>query len=270
MTHAIHIASLPTAASRAQVKCSSCAMNTLCLPTGLDETATGRLDKIIGRRRRVERGESLFSMDQPFKNLYAIRFGHFKTFRLNPDGAQQVVGFHMAGELMGMGAIGTGRHHDCAEALEDSEICEIPFTKLDELFGEVPQLLRHFHRVMSHEITREQGIMLFLGGMRAEQRFAVFLLNLAVRYAARGYSSTRFQLRMSREEIGNYLGLTIESVSRLLLRFKEKGWLRIAKREVELLDRASIEALANGLAVAEPIASKRPRVRASAAMQMAA
>lgn len=270
MLQAIHIAPSSAPASRVQVKCSSCALNKLCLPTGLDEAATGRLDKIIGRRRRIERGETLFSMDQPFKNLYAIRFGHFKTFRINPGGEQQVVGFHMAGELLGMDAIGTERHHNCAEALEDSEICEIPFARLDELFTELPQLLRHFHRIMSHEITREQSVMLFLGGMRAEQRFAVFLLNLAVRYAARGYSPSRFQLRMSREEIGNYLGLTIESVSRLLLRFKEKGWLRIAKREVELLDRPSIEALANGLVYAEPIASKRSRPRAGTQLAAAA
>ena len=263
---------LPTSAP-CQTSCASCALHKLCLPTGLDESDTGRLDKIIGRRRRVERGENLFSMEQPFRNLYAIRFGHFKTFRINPNGEQQVVGFHMAGELLGLDGIGTERHHSCAVALEDSEICEIPFARLDGLFSEVPQLQRQFHRIMSHEITREQGVMLFLGGMRAEQRFAIFLLNLAMRYAARGYSSTQFQLRMSREEIGNYLGLTIESVSRLLLRFKEKGWLRVSKREVELLDRASIEALASGHAAAEPIVSARPQRRAagkSGDMQLAA
>ncbi len=252
----IKINSVPVSTGR-EIKCASCAMNKLCLPTGLDEADTGRLDKIIGRRRRVERGDTLFSMDQPFRSLYAVRFGHFKTFRINPNGEQQVVGFHMAGELLGMDGIGTERHNSCAEALEDSEICEIPFTPLGALFAEIPLLQRHFHRIMSHEITREQGVMMFLGGMRAEQRFAIFLLNLANRYAARGYSPTRFQLRMSREEIGNYLGLTIESVSRLLLRFKQKGWIAVDKREVELLDRPSIEALASGMATPEPVVSTR-------------
>lgn len=271
MKSAIRIASLSASSGRLQIKCVSCAMNKMCLPTGLDESDTGLLDKIIVRRRRVDRGEQLFSMGASFSNLYAIRFGHFKTFRLNPNGEQQVVGFHMAGEVLGLDAIGTERHHSCAVALEDSEICEIPFARLDELFTDLPQLQRHFHRLMSHEITRDQSAMMFLGGMRAEQRFAIFLLNLAMRYAARGYSATSFQLRMSREEIGNYLGLTIESVSRLLLRFKEKGWLRVALREVELLDRASLEAVASGMACAEPIATKRraPRAAASAAAPLA-
>lgn len=263
MKPAIYLAPVPAASGRVQIKCCSCAMNTLCLPTSLDESDTRQLDKIIMRRRRVDRGESLFSMDMPFKNLYAIRFGHFKTFRITPNGEQQVVGFHMAGEVLGMDAIGTERHLSGAVALEDSEICEIPFARLDELFTVLPQLQRHFHRLMSNEITRDQSAMMFLGGMRAEQRFAIFLLNLANRYAARGYSGTTFQLRMSREEIGNYLGLTIESVSRLLLRFKEKGWLRVALREVELLERASMEAVASGMACAEPIATKRRLPRAA-------
>jgi CRP/FNR family transcriptional regulator len=270
MKPAIAIASIPPSSGRLQTKCSSCAMKTLCLPTGLDESDTGRLDRIIVRRRRVDRGESLFSTGASFRNLYAIRFGHFKTFRVNPNGEQQVVGFHMAGEVLGMDAIGTERHHSCAVALEDSEICEIPFARLDELFSELPVLQRHFHRLMSNEITRDQSAMMFLGGMRAEQRFAIFMLNLATRYALRGYSGTTFQLRMSREEIGNYLGLTVESVSRLLLRFKQKGWLRVALREIELLDRASIEAVAGGRACAEPIATKRRLPHAATAMPIAA
>ena len=250
---------LSTLPSRGQIKCVSCALNKLCLPMGLDETETGLLDRIISRRRRVDRDENLFRMEDPFKNLYAVRFGHFKTFRINPSGGQQVVGFQMAGDLMGLDAIGAQRHQSAAVALEDSEVCEIPFARLEELSAEVPHLQRHFNRIMSHEITREQSVMLFLGGMRAEQRFAVFLMNLSVRYAARGYSPARFQLRMSREEIGNYLGLTIESVSRLLLKFKQKGWLQVDKRAIEITDRSCIEALASGLAAAEPIVAKRPQ-----------
>ncbi|MDM5177636.1 fumarate/nitrate reduction transcriptional regulator Fnr [Massilia sp. DJPM01] len=272
MKPAIHIAPLPLSLGRTQITCTSCAMNKLCLPTGLDEADTGRLDKIIVRRRRVDRGESLFAMGSPFKNLYAIRFGHFKTFRLNPNGEQQVLGFHMAGEVLGMDAIGAERHQSGAVALEDSEICELPYARLDQLFAELPRLQRHFLRLMSNEITRDQNAMMFLGGMRAEQRFAIFLLSLGARYAARGYSGTVFQMRMSREDIGNYLGLTIESVSRLLLRFKQKGWLRVALREVELLDRASMEAVAIGQVCAEPIATKRrqPQPSSSSAMAFAA
>ena len=216
---------------------------------GLDDSDILRLDEVIGRRRRVARDERLYQMDEPFRNLYAIRFGHFKTYQVNPAGEQQITGFQMAGELLGMDAISGDRHHCDAVALEDTEVCEIPFAGLEDLFGHVPTLLRHFHRIMSQEITREQNVMLLLGNMRAEQRFAVFLVNLSSRYAARGYSATSFQLRMSREDIGNYLGLTIESISRLLSRFKKQGWMEVDKREVRLTDATMLRALAAGTTI---------------------
>jgi CRP/FNR family transcriptional regulator, anaerobic regulatory protein len=227
-------------------RCSACSMHELCLPMGLDETDMNRLDQIIGRRRKIVRDGSLYRVGDPFTTLYAIRLGHFKTFQINPEGDQQVTGFQMAGELLGMDAISTDRHHCNAVALEDSEVCEIPFTRLEGLFSDMPTLLRHFHRMMSQEITREQSVMLLLGNMRAEQRFAAFLMNLSSRYAARGYSATSFQLRMSREEIGNYLGLTIESISRLLSKFKKQGWLKVSNRDLEIVDLATVKAVAAG------------------------
>ncbi|MCE2871748.1 MAG: fumarate/nitrate reduction transcriptional regulator Fnr [Oxalobacteraceae bacterium] len=232
--------------SALKASCSACSMHQLCLPMGLGETDMKRLDAIIGRRRKVAKDTHLYRIGDKFSNLYAIRLGHFKTFQVSPSGEQQVTGFQMAGELLGMDAISTEDHHCDAIALEDSEVCEIPFIRLEELFGSIPSLLHHFHRMMSQEITREQNVMLLLGNMRAEQRFAAFLTNLSSRYAARGYSSTTFQLRMSREEIGNYLGLTIESISRLLSRLKKQGLLRVANREIELLDLTKLRALAAG------------------------
>jgi CRP/FNR family transcriptional regulator, anaerobic regulatory protein len=240
--------------SQLKASCANCSMHQLCLPMGLDDNDISRLDQIIGRRRRLARDERLYQMEEPFRNLYAIRFGHFKTYQVNAGGEQQITGFQMAGELLGMDAISGDRHHCDAVALEDSEVCEIPFGRLEELFGHVPTLLRHFHRIMSQEITREQNVMLLLGNMRAEQRFAVFLVNLSARYAARGYSSNSFQLRMSREDIGNYLGLTIESISRLLSRFKKQGWIKVDKREVTLLDPAMIKAMAAGTEQCSPMA----------------
>jgi len=237
-----------------KISCAACSMHQLCLPMGLEDADIDRLDKIIGKRRRLERDEALYKMGDPFRNLYAVRFGHFKTYQINAAGESQITGFQMAGELLGMDAISGDRHHCDAVALEDSEVCEIPFAHLEELFGEVPALLRHFHRIMSQEITREQNVMLLLGNMRAEQRFAVFLINLSTRYAARGYSATRFQLRMSREDIGNYLGLTIESISRLLSRFKKLGLVQVDKREVELLEPARLKAMAAGTEQCSPMA----------------
>ena len=236
-----------------KASCANCSMHQLCLPMGLNESDIHQLDQIIGRRRRVLRDDNLYRMNDPFNNLYAIRFGHFKTFQINSNGEQQITGFQMAGELLGMDAISGDRHHCDAVALEDSEVCEIPFQRLQELFAHIPALLSHFHRIMSQEITREQNVMMLLGNMRAEQRFAAFLVNLSLRYAARGYSSTSFQLRMPREDIGNYLGLTIESISRLLSRFRKQGWIQVDKRDVILLDPLMLKAIAAGTEKCRPM-----------------
>ncbi len=229
-----------------RASCSRCSMHQLCLPMGLGEADMDRLDQIIGRRRKVPRDTILYRMSDPFVNLYAIRLGHFKTSQIDPAGEQRITGFQMNGELLGMDAISTDHHHCEAVALEDSEVCEIPFARLEELFSHIPTLLHHFHRMMSQEITREQSVMLLLGNMRADQRFAAFLVNLGSRYAARGYSATQFQLRMSREDIANYLGLTIESISRLINKFKKQGLMHVRNREVVLLDHAMLKAMAAG------------------------
>lgn len=230
-----------------RTRCAACSLHQLCLPMGLNASDMNRLDQIIGRRRRILRGENLYRKDDSFINLYAIRLGYFKTYQIHANGEQQITGFQMAGELLGMDAISTERHHCDAQALEDSEVCEIPFVRLEGLFAEIPILLHHFHRLMSQEITREQSAMLLLGNMRAEQRFAAFLVNLSSRYATRGYSPRNFQLRMTREDIGNYLGLTIESISRLLSSFKKQGWLKVSHREIELLDLPKLKMLATGV-----------------------
>jgi CRP/FNR family transcriptional regulator len=146
-----------------------------------------------------------------------------------------------------MEAIGAGVHSCSAVALEDSEVCEIPFARLQELVCEMPALMRHFHRTMAREIQREQAVALFLGNMRAEQRLALFLVSLGARYAARGYSATSFQLRMSREDIGGYLGLTIESISRLLARFRKAGWISLTNRDLCITDPVAMDALSTGI-----------------------
>jgi len=226
--------------------CTACGMHQLCLPMGLEESDMKRLDKIIGRRK-VARDEFLYRIGDRFTALYAVRVGHFKTYQENLDGDRQITGFQMPGELLGMDAISTERHQCDAVALQDSEVCEIPFARLEQLFGQMPLLLRHFHRMMSHEITSEQNVIMLLGNMRAEQRFAAFLVNLSSRYAARGYSPTRFQLRMTRQDVGNYLGLTIESISRLISRFRKQGLLAVEQRDVEVVDLAALKKLAAGV-----------------------
>ncbi|WP_050478771.1 fumarate/nitrate reduction transcriptional regulator Fnr [Herbaspirillum rhizosphaerae] len=253
MSSSTNTAPIPTATTAPiltvqalQAGCAACSMHQLCLPMGLDEADMLRLDQIIGRRRRVKRDQSLYRMGDTFNTLYAIRLGHFKTYQMNSNGSQQITGFQMAGELLGMDAIGTGRHQCEAVALEDSEVCEIPFSQLEELFQDMPVLLRQFHRIMSKEISREQGVMLALNNMSAQQKLAAFLVNLSSRYVTRGYSATRFQLRMTREEIGNYLGLAVESVSRLLSGFKKNGIVDVNHRDLELLDLPALRSIALG------------------------
>lgn len=201
-----------------------------------------RLDHLINLKRTYRRGDYLFRSGEFFRSLYAIRTGFFKTQVLHEDGREQVTGFQMAGEIIGMDAISTDSHTCDAIALEDSEVCEIPFDRLEALSRELPSLQRHLHRIMSREIVRDQGIMLLLGSMRAEERLAAFLLNLSQRFSARGYSPTCFNLRMTRQEIGSYLGLKLETISRTLSQFQEDGLISVKVRSIEILDVPRLQA----------------------------
>ena len=236
-----------------KASCSAFGLHELCLPRGLAQDEIDHLDTAIGRSRRVLQGERLFQVGEAFRQLYAIRCGHFKTVHIDVLGEEQVTGFHMTGELLGLDGIRSDKHQCDAVALEDSEVCEIPFERLQEIIGELPTLLRHFHRLMSQEIMREQNVMLLLGNMRAEQRFAVFLTNLSVRYAERGFSPTRFRLRMSRGDIANYLSLTIESISRIVASFKKQGLITLDNREVSLLELVRLHSLAAGTEPSPPM-----------------
>lgn len=222
--------------SSVKSSCANCGTHHLCLPLDLDDNEIERLDQMIGQRRKISRHNVLYRMGDSFHNLYAIRSGHFKTFQTNFSGDEQITGFQMPGDFLGMDAISNNIHQCYAVALEDSVICEISFTHLEQLFLEIPELQRNFHRMMSREITREQNVMLLLGNMTAEQRLSAFFLNLSERYVQRGYSGKEFQLRMTREEIGNYLGLTIESISRLLTRMRQQGLIEVKNRNIELLN----------------------------------
>ena len=211
-------------------------MRELCLPVNLSSAEIQRVNELSRIKRHHARGHYLYRSGDKFQSLYAIHSGSFITQVLHEDGREQVTGFQMAGEIIGLEAISTDYHTCDAVALEDSEVCELPFSKLEALSREVPSLQRHLHKIMSREIVRDQGIMLLLGSMRAEERLAAFLLNLSQRFAARGYSPTEFQLRMSRREIGSYLGLKLETVSRAFSHFQEDGLIHIKVRSVEILD----------------------------------
>ena len=231
------------AARRFEVTCSGCNMREFCLPTGLGGEDLARIEQLVYARRRVRRGETLFRAGDEFSSIYAIRSGCFKTAAISADGREQVTGFHLPGELLGMDGIGSGGYHGSAVALEDSEVCVLPFALAEALGREIPALQRHLHCVLSREIVRDHGVMMLLGSMRAEERLAAFLLNLSRRFRRRGWSPTEFHLRMTREEIGGYLGLKLETVSRLFSKFQEDGLIEVQQKHVRIRDVAGLEAL---------------------------
>lgn len=226
--------------------CSTCSLRELCLPVGLNRNEFAQLDAVIKQSRRLKRGEYLFRNGEAFESLYAIRTGFFKTGVASHDGREQVTGFHMSGELIGMDGISANIHGCDAVALEDSEVCELPFNRLESLGREIPSLHRHFYRLMSKEIIRDQGVMLLLGNMKAEERLAAFLLNISHRLFSRGFAANDFILRMSREEIGSFLGLKLETVSRTLSKFQKNGWIIVEHKHIQLLQPQLLKELISG------------------------
>jgi CRP/FNR family transcriptional regulator len=233
----------PVDVHKLKTVCSTCSLRELCLPAGLDSQELEQVDLIVNRRRPIKRGDFLYRAGSELQLLYAIRTGFMKSCVLHEDGREQVAGFHMMGDLMGLDAISTNRHMCDAIALEDSEVCEIPFSVLEHLSRDIPSLQQHFHRIMSREIVRDYGVMLLLGSMRAEERLAAFLLNLSQRFAARGYSSSEFNLRMTREEIGSYLGLKLETISRVLSRLQEDALIEVHNKRIRINNMEALRAM---------------------------
>ncbi len=228
-----------------KVACSNCNLRELCMPMGLNDAEMQRIDEVVATRRKVARGDNLFRNGDKFNALYAIRTGFFKTCISSEDGRDQVTGFQMAGEIIGLDGI-VSDHHTCdAVALEDAEVCVMSFDRIEELSREISALQRHVHKIMSREIVRENGVMLLLGSMRAEERLAAFLLNLVQRLHARGFSQSELILRMTREEIGSYLGLKLETVSRTFSKFAEDGIVEVKQRHVRILNPEALKQIVN-------------------------
>lgn len=235
----------PIRAEAFKVACSSCNLRELCLPVGLSSDQLDAIDTLVANRRQIARGDTLFRTGDTFDALYAVRTGFFKTCVSSEDGRDQVTGFQMAGELIGLDGISTDRHACDAVALEDSQVCVIPYHQLEDLSRQFNDLQHQFHKIMSREIVRDHGVMLLLGSMRAEERLAAFLLNLVQRLHARGFSQSELVLRMTREEIGSYLGLKLETVSRTLSKFVEDGIVAVQQRHVRIVDADKLRRLVN-------------------------
>lgn len=219
-----------------KISCASCRLNELCLPIALNKSEIHQLDEIVERNRPYKKGDHLYRQNDEFKSVYAVRSGSFKSYMLSDNGQGRVTGFFLPGEIIGMDGISSKHYANSTQSLEHSSICEIPFSQLEKLSHELPNLQHHFFAIMGNEIAKDQQIHTLLSSYTAEERTASFLLGLSSRYARVSLSPVRFLLPMTRGDIGEYLGLTVETVSRIFTGLQKKGYIAVSNREVEILD----------------------------------
>ncbi|HSC74781.1 MAG TPA: fumarate/nitrate reduction transcriptional regulator Fnr [Pseudomonadales bacterium] len=227
------------------LSCGDCRLGPLCLPIALNATEIEQLDVIIKRGWPLKKGEHLFRQAEAFSAVYAVRSGSFKTYSTSDNGLEQVTGFYLPGEILGMDGISSLKHCSSAVALETSTVCEIPFGRLEELSIQLPSLQHRFFQIMGKEITKDQQMLTLLGKNSAEERVATLLLSISSRHHRRSLSPTRFRLSMSRAEIGNYIGLTVETVSRVFGRLQKQEIISVDNREVEILDMTKLKEVAS-------------------------
>ncbi|GAA5187951.1 electron transport transcriptional regulator EtrA [Ferrimonas gelatinilytica] len=218
------------------IHCQNCSMSELCIPFTLNNNELDELDAIIERKRPIHKGDLLFQSGQPLRSLFAIRSGSIKTYTLTESGEEQITAFHLAGDVVGFDGLHEQSHHSFAQALETAMVCEIPFDMLDTLSATMPALRRQIFRMMSQEIVSDQEMILTLSKKTADQRMATFLSQLSFRFGDRGFSSRQFRLSMTRGDIGNYLGLTVETISRLLSRLQKNRVIEVDGKYVTILD----------------------------------
>jgi CRP/FNR family transcriptional regulator, anaerobic regulatory protein len=221
--------------------CEHCALNGVCLPEGLAGKERQEFTALISQHKRLHAGQALFRAGETFNNLYFVKTGSLKTVVLLDDGRDQVTGFHLAGDVLGVDAISSPAHPSEAVALEETHVCAISFAQLIRMSRRVEHLQTYVQRLLAREVVRDQGLMLLLGRMQADERVAAFLLNLSQRFKARGCSPVEFTLSMAREEIGNYLGLTLETVSRCFSRLKRAGVLQVVNRHIHILNAGELQ-----------------------------
>ena len=225
--------------------CANCNVHELCTPVGATEDLLKRLEALVYVRKRIKAGATLFHNGSEFHALYAIKSGFIKTETLHEDGRAQITGFYMAGEILGFDGIASEAHLCTAVALEDTEVCVIPLDRIENNDHGLNELQHHFYKLMSKEIVRDHTIMMLLGSMHSEERIAAFILNLSHRSQLRGYAADHLILRMKREEIGSYLGMKVETVSRIFTHFQEQGLLEVHQKDVRILDMSGLKKLVN-------------------------
>ncbi len=227
------------------ISCGNCRLGTICLPLALENEEVVKLEEIVQRGRPLQKGEHVYREHDQFTAVFAVRSGSFKAYKLTDSGKEQVTGFYFPGEVFGMDGISKDIYTNSAKALETSAVCEIPFNHLEQLSVQIPTMQRHFFQLMSQEITEDQQLITLLSKNTAEERIAALLLSVSARNARRQLSATCFRLPMSRADIGNYMGITVETVSRVFTRFAKLGLIEVDSKEVNLLNIDGLKESAN-------------------------
>jgi CRP/FNR family transcriptional regulator len=228
-----------------QASCGNCRLSSICLPFSLETREVDELDKIIQRSKPLQKGQHLYRESDNFQSVFAVRSGTLKAYKTTDDGREQVTGFYFPGEILGMDGISNNTHASSAKALETAAVCEIPFSSLERLSASMPQLQRHFFQLMSREIAEDQQLITLLSKSSADERVAAMLLSVSARNARRRLSATQFRLSMSRVDIGNFLGLTVETVSRVFSRMQKLKILNVENKEIEILDIDALKKMAD-------------------------
>lgn len=239
-----------------KVSCGRCTLKELCFPRGMELSDMDALDKIIERNMPMHKGEYLYQEGDDCKAIYAIRSGCVKTMIQSPSGEHQIIGFHLPGELVGFDGFAEGRHHCSAQLLETTSLCELSIEKLEGLCEELPALQRQMRFVMGQEVNNDHEQLLLLGKMTAEEKLATFLLNVSSRMKDRHWKENEFNLTMPRQDIANYLGLAVETVSRLFAQFQDNRLIDVDKRHIKILDMEALKSMTGKCSDMEHVASK--------------
>ncbi len=227
---------LVNAATSTHSACTTCMVRHACLPSWAEPGAQAPLERTPIARRRLRKGQAVFREGERCDYIYAARFGSFKSVASLSDGREQVMAFHLPGEMFGFDGLATGKQPTTVSALEDAEVCVLPYAQLSEAAGTSRSVLHHLTSTLCAELVNERRVAALIANTRSEERVAAFLLNLSQRLRERGYSSRAFQLRMTREEIGSYLGATLETVSRCLSSLARRGFVSVHHRQIEIVD----------------------------------
>ena len=236
---------VPRVLEQLRAGCASCGLAQLCLPASIGRDDLERLDRVVETKRSIDGGRALYRTGDPFEALHVVRAGSFKTYAESEAGETQVLGFHLPGEIIGFDAVASERHQCTAEALERANVCVVPFAELTRVASQLPELQRQLMRVVSHEVVQDQKHLVMMGRRRAEERLAIFLVSLCDRYRRLQRDPTVLTLSMSRYDLANYLGLVVETVSRLFSRLHEQGVLHVQRKTVRVLNERALRELAS-------------------------